>query len=160
LRILCVAVGRGRRGPEADLAGHYLDRARKAGKAVALRPIDLLEIAESGCAGAQERRSLEAEALLGAVPSGAQLVALDERGELVTSEAFATDLARWRDGGIPVAAFLVGGPDGHAEVVRSRADRLIAFGRVTWPHLLVRALLLEQIYRAATILAGHPYHRA
>jgi len=159
LRLLVLAVGRGRRGPEADLAAHYLERARKTGQGVSLRPIELTELPESSRASADERRREEADALLAAVPAGAVVVALDERGPALSSEAFAQDLARWRDGGAQTLALLIGGPDGHGESARAAAATLISFGRMTWPHLLVRALLFEQIYRAATILSGHPYHR-
>ncbi|MEE8272998.1 MAG: 23S rRNA (pseudouridine(1915)-N(3))-methyltransferase RlmH, partial [Alphaproteobacteria bacterium] len=101
----------------------------------------------------------EADLLLGAVPSGATVVALDEAGRDLSSGEFAVRLAGWRDGGVRDVAFLIGGADGHGEAVRGRADLTLAFGRATWPHLMVRAMLAEQVYRAQTILDGHPYHR-
>ena len=102
----------------------------------------------------------EAEALLAGVPPGAVLVALDERGRDLASTELAERLGAWRDDGIREAGFVIGGPDGLAPAVTERADLLLAFGRATWPHMLVRAMLAEQLYRAASILAGHPYHRA
>lgn len=106
------------------------------------------------------RRAREAEALAGALPAGAKVVALDERGTMPGSEDFAATLGRWRDAGDADIAFLIGGADGFDESIRRRADLVLALGRLTWPHLLVRALLMEQLYRAQQILAGHPYHRS
>ena len=112
--------------------------------------------------GVRPERQVEAEAeeLLAAVPPGAALVALDERGRDLTSEALADQLGRWRDEGARAAAFLIGGPDGLGAAARERASLVLSLGRMTWPHMLVRAMLAEQLYRATTILAGHPYHRA
>ncbi len=101
----------------------------------------------------------EAELLLAAAPSGAVVVALDERGEDLDSAGLAARLQTWIDRGTQDAAFLIGGAEGHGEAVRARADLVLAFGRMTWPHLLCRVMLAEQLYRARTILTGHPYHR-
>ena len=119
------------------------------------------EVAIKGAA-APGRQQAEAESmqLLAAVPEGAVVVALDERGQDLSSGAFAERLARWRDDGARAVAFLIGGADGLAPAARERADLLLALGRMTWPHMLVRVMLAEQLYRATTILAGHPYHRA
>jgi 23S rRNA (pseudouridine1915-N3)-methyltransferase len=108
---------------------------------------------------ATELKQREGELILAAVPAGARLVALDERGEAWTSREFALRLAAWRDAGTAAIAFAIGGADGLSEPVLARADAVMSLGRMTWPHLLVRALLLEQLYRAQQILAGHPYHR-
>jgi 23S rRNA (pseudouridine1915-N3)-methyltransferase len=97
--------------------------------------------------------------LLAAVPEGAAIVALDGRGRDLTSEDLALRLGRWRDEGVRVVAFLIGGADGLGEAARARASLVLALGRMTWPHQLVRVMLAEQVYRASTILAGHPYHR-
>ena len=110
------------------------------------------------CADA-ERVAREGDLLLGAVTKGAIIVALDPAGSDHTSEAFAGRLGRWRDGGAAEIAFLIGGADGHADAVRQHATDLLALGRMTWPHMLVRLMLAEQLYRASTILSGHPYHR-
>ena len=149
MRIGIVAIGRARSGPEAALFEHYRGRMRW--------PVSLREI-EVRAADAQ-RRAREGEALLAAVPAGARLVALDERGAMLSSEDFAATLRDWRDAGEADIAFVIGGADGLDEPVRRRADLMLALGRLTWPHLLVRALLMEQLYRAQQILAGHPYHR-
>lgn len=101
----------------------------------------------------------ESEALAAAVPDGSAVVAVDERGRDLASRAFAARLGAWRDQAKPATAFLIGGPDGHDEALRRRADLVLAFGRMTWPHRLARVMLVEQLYRATTILAGHPYHR-
>ena len=105
-------------------------------------------------------KAAEAEALTGTLPPGGVSVALDERGQALSSRAFADRLADWRDQGRSRVTFLIGGADGHADAVRDRADLILSFGPMTWPHLLVRVMLAEQIYRAWSILEGHPYHRA
>ena len=105
-------------------------------------------------------KRLEADLLLAAVPNAAMIVALDERGASLSSERFAERLGQWRDQGVGDVAFLIGGADGHGEAVGKRADLMLALGPMTWPHLMVRAMIAEQIYRAQQILAGHPYHRA
>ncbi len=106
-----------------------------------------------------DRRRLEGEALLAALPAGATVVALDVEGRSLSSEAFARQLARWRDGGVRELAFVIGGADGLDPAVLARADARLSLGPMTWPHLLVRVLLAEQLWRAASLLAGHPYHR-
>jgi 23S rRNA (pseudouridine1915-N3)-methyltransferase len=159
VRIVVAAVGRLKAGPERELFGRFFDRAGRAGRPLGLT-VDLRETAESTARQAATRKSAEAEALLALLPSGATIVALDERGTLTDSRAFAERIAKWRDSGVRDLAFVVGGADGLAEAAIDRADLTIAFGRMTWPHQLVRIMLAEQLYRAVTILAGHPYHRA
>lgn len=151
MRILVAAVGRARPGPERALFDHYLKRLSW--------PLVLREVEEKRPLPAAERMAREGELLLGAVPAGAVVVALDERGKALPSEDFAARIGTWRDGGISDIAFLIGGADGHAEAVRRRADLLLGFGAMTWPHMLVRGMLAEQVYRAQCILSGHPYHR-
>lgn len=154
MRLTLAAVGRLRHGPEADLAADYLDRFARTGRSLGLPPVVVQEVeAKSG--------GMEAEAALleRAIPAGAVLVTLDERGEMLTSPDFAHRLAGWRDQGRD-AAFVIGGADGLAPGLRNRADLAISLGRMVWPHMLVRVMLAEQLYRAATILAGSPYHRA
>lgn len=160
MKIAIHAVGRLKDGPERDLADRYVDRAEKAGRALGITGVSVREIAESRAAQAAARKDEEAAALLSDLPPGALLIALDERGDLPTSERFAHLLGEARDRGTPTAVLLIGGPDGHGPAVLSRAGHRISFGRLTWPHQLVRILAAEQIYRAVTILAGHPYHRA
>lgn len=155
MRIDLIAVGRLRSGPEALLVADYLARFVRTGRPLGLPNITLTEIDDRKHKGAPA----EAEAITRAIPAGAQLVILDERGELPTSPEFAARLAGWRDGGQDVA-FVIGGADGLDAALRDRADLAISFGRMVWPHMLARVMLTEQLYRAATLLAGTPYHRA
>jgi 23S rRNA (pseudouridine1915-N3)-methyltransferase len=152
MRLLLAAVGRAKAGPERALFEHYAARLSW--------PLTLKEVEEKRPLPAAERMAREAELLLAAVPPGAIVVALDERGRQTPSEEFAARLGAWRDSGRSDICFLIGGADGHSEAVRKRADLLLAFGAMTWPHMLVRGMLAEQLYRAQCILAGHPYHRS
>jgi 23S rRNA (pseudouridine1915-N3)-methyltransferase len=160
MRLCVIAVGKAPRGAERDLVERYFERARQLTRRIGFSTIDLVEVADSRLRTSDERRAGEAAELLRAVPEGAVIAALDSGGSSVSSEAFARSLAQWRDRGTSAAAFLIGGADGHGAAVLDRAQVKIAFGVATWPHLLVRAMLAEQIYRACTLLAGHPYHRA
>ena len=153
MRLTVTAVGRLRRGPERELVDDYRARADAAGRGVGLFPVSVQEIdAKGGAEG-------EAQALLASLPPEAALIALDERGTEMSSEAFAALLARWRDEGRRDCVLMIGGADGFGRTVRDRADRTLAFGKMTWPHMMVRVMAMEQIYRAITILSGHPYHR-
>ena len=138
-----------RRGLEHDLYEHYRQRLRWE--------VDLREIDDRKTNGSKER---EGEAILAAVPNGSVLLALDERGRDMASRVLAKKIGTWRDTGISDLAFAIGGADGLSDEVRQEADLLLAFGSATWPHLLVRGMLTEQLYRSQQILAGHPYHRA
>lgn len=151
MRLCLLAVGRARRGPERELYDRYAARL--------VWPLTLKEVETRTALPPARQRAREAGLLLAAAPKGAKLVALDRAGELLTSEAFALRLGAWRDQGVAEIAFLIGGAEGLDERVRRNADLDLALGRVTWPHLLVRGLLLEQLYRAQQILSGHPYHR-
>jgi 23S rRNA (pseudouridine1915-N3)-methyltransferase len=159
MRLTIAAVGRLKRGPERDLVARYHDRALKAGRSVGFRAVDLVEINESPARDAARRMTEESIAIATVIPDGAAVVVLDERGESLNSPAFTEILRRWRDNGREAAVFVIGGPDGIAGNLRDRAELRLAFGGATWPHQLVRVMLLEQIYRAVTILSGHPYHR-
>lgn len=152
MRIWLAAVGRSRAGPARDL---YEEYAGRLSWPLALREVEVKKRLPS-----EELRRQEAELLLAAVPAGAIMVALDERGAGLGSNAFAERVRTWRDSGVGDLAFLIGGADGHGDAVRRRADLLLGLGPMTWPHMLVRGMLVEQIYRAQQILAGHPYHRA
>ena len=159
MRIQIGAVGRLKQGPAQSLCVDYLKRVELQGRAIGLRSISVHEIAESRKSTASARCTQEAERLLAAVPSGAFVCALDEHGSPLTSKDFATRLARLLDEGVGDLAFLVGGPDGHGPDVLARSDLMLSLGPMTWPHMLARAMLAEQLYRAVTILANHPYHR-
>ncbi len=152
MRLWLAAVGRARAGSARDLYEDYVGRLSS--------PLTLREVEIRRAAAPGELRRLEAELLVAAVPATAVIVALDEAGATLSSVAFARRIESWRDGGTGDLAFLIGGADGHGEAVRRRADLLLSLGPMTWPHLLVRGLVAEQLYRAQQILAGHPYHRA
>jgi 23S rRNA (pseudouridine1915-N3)-methyltransferase len=156
LRVHLCAVGRLRSGPERDLIADYTQRFDRTGRALSLGPLTEHEVEDKKNAG----MAAEAELLARAVPAGAVLVTLDERGKLLTSPEFATQLARWRDAGRQDVAFVIGGADGIDPSLRAKADFSISFGQMVWPHMLVRVMLAEQLYRAANILSGGPYHRA
>jgi 23S rRNA (pseudouridine1915-N3)-methyltransferase len=158
MRILVAAVGRLKRGPEQDLAERYRERAVKSGRGIGVRSVEIIEIAESRAREAQRRMLEESIALANIIPKDAATVLLDPRGEALDSSGFTKRLRGWNDGGRNVA-FVIGGPDGLAPTLSDQADLHLAFGALTWPHQLVRIMLLEQIYRATTILSGHPYHR-
>lgn len=159
MRLTLFAVGRLKAGQEAELAGRYLDRLDKAGAAVGLDYARTIETTESRGQTAELRKREEARELEKALPPGAALIVLDERGKALDSVEFANLIARYRDEGRRDLVIAVGGADGFDADVRQKADAAIAFGRMTWPHQLVRIMLAEQLYRATTILAGHPYHR-
>jgi 23S rRNA (pseudouridine1915-N3)-methyltransferase len=156
LRVHLCAVGRLRSGPERDLIADYTQRFDRTGRALSLGPLTEHEVEDKKNVG----MAAEAELLARAVPAGAVLVTLDERGKLLTSPEFATQLARWRDAGRQDVAFVIGGADGIDPSLRAKADFSISFGQMVWPHMLVRVMLAEQLYRAANILSGGPYHRA
>ncbi|MFZ5619076.1 MAG: 23S rRNA (pseudouridine(1915)-N(3))-methyltransferase RlmH [Pseudomonadota bacterium] len=159
MRLTIAAIGRLRSGPEFELAEDYSARIRAAGKALGITHFTIKEFdAPKGLFGPQ-RQEREA-ALLADATNVAKRIVLDEHGENLTSEAFAVQIAKWRDQGATEIAFLVGGADGHHPSIIASADLVVAFGKATFPRLLVRVMLAEQIYRAVTILAGHPYHRA
>jgi len=160
MRIDIHAIGRMKAGPERELAERYLDRLGKAGPALGLEFGGVHELAESRARSAAERMREEAKLLQGAITPGSATIVLDERGAQLGSEDFAAKLAGFRDEGRRALALVVGGPDGHDGEMRGRADLLLSLGRMTWPHQIARVLLAEQLYRAATILAGHPYHRS
>ena len=158
MKVTVVAVGRLKAGAERDLLDRYRDRAIRAGRQLGLA-FDAREISEGSARSADGRKAEEAAAILAAIPAGSVLVALDERGRTLDSRGFADRLAAWRDAGTKDLAIAIGGADGLGPAVIDRADLRLAFGAMTWPHQLVRILLAEQLYRAVTILSGHPYHR-
>ena len=160
MRLLIIAVGRLRQGPERELAERYRERFDDIGRKLGFRGLEIQEIAESRARDAGSRITEEAAAISAAIPPKSALVALDERGDNIDSGAFARHLSRWRDDQIANIIFAIGGADGLSPELQRMAQLRMAFGSATWPHQMVRVMLLEQIYRAATILAGHPYHRA
>jgi 23S rRNA (pseudouridine1915-N3)-methyltransferase len=153
------AVGRMKAGPEREVLERYVKRIAALAPSLGLAPVEWREFDESRARQTETRRVEEGKILLAAAPRGAVIVALDERGRSPSSEGFAADIAKARDGSVPAMVFLIGGPDGLDDTVRSAARSLLSFGAMTWPHQLVRVMLAEQVYRACSILAGHPYHR-
>ncbi|HZP71476.1 MAG TPA: 23S rRNA (pseudouridine(1915)-N(3))-methyltransferase RlmH [Pseudolabrys sp.] len=160
MRIVVAAVGRLKQGPESELSARYRKRAAQTGRHLGLRDVEIVEIRESRAGDAGKRMLEESIALANVIPQNAVVVVLDSRGEDLDSAALAAQLAKWRENDRPAVVFLIGGADGLATNLSEKASLRLSFGAATWPHQLVRIMLLEQIYRATTILAGHPYHRA
>jgi 23S rRNA (pseudouridine1915-N3)-methyltransferase len=159
MRVMVVAVGRLKQGPERELAERYRKRASDAGRGAGIAALDVIEITESRAGDAERRMVEESIAVANVLPEGAVVVLLDQRGESMSSSSFAGRLQGWRAESRSSVAFVIGGHDGLAPTLREKANLAIAFGSATWPHQLLRIMLLEQIYRAVTILVGHPYHR-
>lgn len=155
MRVHICAVGRLRSGPEAELIADYTTRFDRTGRALGLGPLTISEVEDKKGGGMQA----EAALLDRALPKGAVICVMDERGKVMTSPAFADQLGAWRDAGRGDVAFVIGGADGIDPALRARADFALSFGKMVWPHMLARAMLTEQLYRAASILAGSPYHR-
>ena len=160
MRLVVAAIGRLKDGPERELVERYRKRADQTGRRIGFRDMEVLEIRESRAQEVGKRTVEESIALANVIPEKAVTIILDERGESIDSATLAQRLARWRDDGRPAAVFIIGGDDGLASALRDKASLRLSFGAATWPHQLVRVMLLEQIYRAISILSGHPYHRA
>jgi 23S rRNA (pseudouridine1915-N3)-methyltransferase len=160
MRLLIAAVGRLKAGPEREMLDRYVERANAAGRAVSLGPLEISEFAESQDRRPQDRMADEGRKLEAALPKGVKCIVLDAGDKSLRSEDFAVRLAAFRDQGASGAAFLIGGADGLDAGLKAKADLTISYGAATFPHQIVRILLAEQIYRAITILSGHPYHRA
>ena len=160
MRLIVAAVGRLKRGPETELSERYRKRAAQTGRHLGLRDVEIIEIRESRADDAGKRMLEESIALASIIPQGAAVALLDVKGETIDSAGLAGLLAKWRADDRPAAVFLIGGADGLAASLRDKANLRLSFGAATWPHQLVRVMLLEQLYRATTILTGHPYHRA
>lgn len=154
MRVSILAVGRAKAGPERALTDEYRARFDGLGRGMGFAALDIVEIDAKGAG-----QAVESARLLDRVPEGHTLIALDERGKTMDSLSFSRFLTEARDEGVPGMAFAIGGADGHTDAVRARASRLISFGKMTWPHMLVRTMMAEQLYRALAIAANHPYHR-
>jgi 23S rRNA (pseudouridine1915-N3)-methyltransferase len=152
MRITLAAVGKAKQGAEKDLFLNYVGRINKW-------QFDLKEVEEKRPLPTNQKKDKEAELLLGTVPDGAFVIALDEKGKEQTSIEFSKTMERLQDDGYRDLVFMIGGADGHGKEVLQRANSKMCFGRMTWPHMLVRAMLVEQIFRAQSILTNHPYHR-
>ena len=157
MRVIVAAIGRARAAPEQALFNDYASRLVRSGPAALT--LEIREAEERRKLPVDARRTAEAALLRELIPKGATLVALDARGKSLASEEFAKRLARWRDDGVADLAFVIGGADGLDPTLIRQAGFVLSLGAMTWPHMLVRAMLAEQIYRAQSILTGHPYHR-
>ena len=155
MNIQIVAVGRLRKGPELALFTDYADRFNKTGRPLGLGPLKIHEVEDKKGIGA----AAEADLIWRSTPQGGRVIALDERGTVRSSPKFAQTLQTFADQGVPNLTFWIGGADGFTDDMRGRADALLSFGAMVWPHMLARVMLCEQLYRAASILAGKPYHR-
>jgi 23S rRNA (pseudouridine1915-N3)-methyltransferase len=160
MRLVVAAIGRLKDGSERELAERYRKRAEQTGRRIGFRDTEVVEIRESRAQELVKRMTEESIALANVIPERAITIILDERGESLDSATLANRLGKWRDDGRPAAVFIIGGDGGLASALRDKATVKLAFGAATWPHQLVRVMLLEQIYRAVSILSGHPYHRA
>jgi 23S rRNA (pseudouridine1915-N3)-methyltransferase len=160
MRLHVIAIGKLKPGPERDLAADYETRIGQLARKAGISKCTLSEHPESTRTSPAQRKTEEAGVLHNRLPSGAVTIVLDERGRALSSLEFADFIQRQRDGGSQDLVFLIGGPDGHDKDLVSQANHKLAFGPMTWPHRLVRVMLLEQIYRALTILLQHPYHRS
>ena len=160
MRVVVIAVGRLKSGPERELVDRYGQRFLDLSRRLGFRGLEIHEVPESRAQETPVRIAEEAASIARLIPDDAVAVALDEKGKTLTSTAFAEQLGRWRDESTANIVFVIGGADGLSPELRRRLQMTLAFGSATWPHQMVRIMLLEQIYRAATILAGHPYHRA
>lgn len=158
MRVHICAVGRLKAGPEKLLIDDYISRLDAAGRPIGISAGPVIEVEEKRKLDAPQLMAREAELLLAAA-KGATIVAMDERGRNETNEVFARRLGEWRDNATSDLAFVIGGANGLAPAIREKAVHIMSFGAMTWPHMLARAMLAEQLYRAVTILAGHPYHR-
>ncbi len=158
MKIKIAAIGRLKAGPERDIAERLKSRADAAGRKIGLS-FDSREFTESRGSSSTVRKDQEAAELAGVLSPKSVLVALDEHGRVLDSRAFAERLGKWRDAGKEEIVFAIGGADGHGQAILDRAELTLAFGAMTWPHQMVRLMLWEQLYRAVTILSGHPYHR-
>ncbi|KAB0269157.1 23S rRNA (pseudouridine(1915)-N(3))-methyltransferase RlmH [Microvirga brassicacearum] len=159
MRLSLLAVGRLKSGPERELVERYRQRIEGLGRSLGVAGLDLVEFPESRARRDDDRRGEEAVAILERTGSSA-LIAFDERGKSPSSDVFADRIRHWRDEGVAGIACVIGGPDGLDPQVLQRAKLVVSFGALTMPHQIVRALVAEQLYRALTIIAGHPYHRA
>lgn len=160
MKLILASVGKLKSGPERELFDHYAARVGGIGKSVALGPMTEVSVNESRKGGAGARKAGEAGALIARLPENAAIVAFDENGKKLTSDAFARLIGKIRDSGASSLALVLGGPDGHGPALLEKAQYVVSLGAITLPHGLARVIVAEQLYRAATILAGHPYHRS
>lgn len=160
MKVAIAAIGHLKSGPEKEMAAEYEQRILGLGRKAGISGLTVQDWAESRASDVKLRMAEEAKQLWSVVPEGSPVLVLDERGEALSSAAFSKLLAAEAARGAKQLTLMIGGPDGHAPETRTKALKTISFGPMTWPHRMVRVMLLEQIYRAVTILVNHPYHRA
>jgi 23S rRNA (pseudouridine1915-N3)-methyltransferase len=160
VRLLMIGVGRLKAGSERELFDRYLKRLSDLARISGFSGADCREIEEGRARRPEDRRAEEAREIAAAAPKGGRLILLDERGAALSSAQWAAEIGKARDGGAPAYVVVIGGPDGLDAALREKADRILSFGAVTWPHQLARVMAAEQLYRSVSILAGRPYHRA
>lgn len=154
MHISIISVGKLKKGPEKDLVDDYVSRFNKAGPSLGLRSLKVIDVANGGGLAA------EGDRLLGALPIGAKCIRLDEHGPQLSSVKFSNKIAQLRDDGLGQLCFLIGGAEGYSDEVRNACTETLAFGPQTWPHRFVKAMIAEQLYRAVSLQAGLPYHKA
>ena len=159
MRLALIGVGRLKPGPERELFDRYFKRLGDLARSQGISGVDLREVEEGRARRAEDRQAEEARAIVAAAPQGAWLALLDERGAAMTSAQWAVEIGKARDAATPAYVVVIGGPDGLDPALRAQARTILAFGAMTWPHQLVRVMAAEQLYRALSILGGHPYHR-
>jgi len=159
VRLALIGVGRLKSGPERELFDRYFKRLADLARSQGISGVDLREVEEGRARRAEDRQAEEARAILAAAPKGAWLALLDERGAAMTSAQWAAEIGKAREAAAPAYAVVIGGPDGLDPALRAQARTILGFGAMTWPHQLVRVMASEQLYRALSILGGHPYHR-
>jgi 23S rRNA (pseudouridine1915-N3)-methyltransferase len=160
VRLLLIGIGRLKAGPERELFDRYFKRLGELARNSGIAGVDLREIDEGRGRRPEERQAEESRLILASLPRGARLVLLDERGVALSSPQWAAEIGKARDGGAASYALAIGGPDGFDPALREKAQTIVSFGAMTWPHQLVRVMAAEQLYRSLSILVGHPYHRA
>ena len=160
MRLLLIGVGRLKAGPERELFERYFKRLADLARTTGIAGVDLREIEEGRARRPEDRQAQEARLILAALPKGATLILLDERGVALSSARWADEIGKARDNAAPAYVLAIGGPDGFDPSLRGQAQGVLSFGAMTWPHQLVRVMAAEQLYRSLAILAGHPYHRA
>jgi 23S rRNA (pseudouridine1915-N3)-methyltransferase len=160
VRLLLIGIGRLKAGPERELFDRYFKRLGELARNSGIAGVELREIDEGRARRPEDRQAEESRLILASLPCGARLVLLDERGVALSSPQWAAEIGKARDGGAASYALVIGGPDGFDPALREKAQTIVSFGAMTWPHQLVRVMAAEQLYRSLSILVGHPYHRA
>ncbi|WP_370931825.1 23S rRNA (pseudouridine(1915)-N(3))-methyltransferase RlmH [Bartonella sp. DGB1] len=159
MKIKFICIGKMKKGAEQELFERYYQRAKRNFQTLGIYLMPVIELPESKSSNVEERKKREGENILSSLNNKAYLILLDELGQMLPTKKFADLLPKLKQTGINNVTFAIGGADGHSEEIKKRADKILSLGLMTFPHQIVRILLAEQIYRNATILLNHPYHR-